>query len=46
MEFCQVYKKPNISVKRIYQLKNFDINFKGCHLDCQFGTHTSKLVAS
>ena len=27
-------KKPNIFGARIYQLKNFDMNFKGCYLGC------------
>ena len=35
MELYQVYQTSNIFVERIYQLKNFDMNFKGCHLGCQ-----------
>ena len=27
-------KFSNIFVERIYQQKNFDMNFKGCHLGC------------
>ena len=26
--------KPNIFVQRIYQLANFDMNFKDCHIGC------------
>ena len=46
MELYQVYQKSNIFVERIYRLKNFDMNSKGCHLGCQFRTHTRKLIAS
>ena len=40
MEFYQVYEKSNffirfikthIFVETVYQLKKFDMNFKGCH---------------
>ena len=40
------YQKSNNFVGRIYQLKNFDMNFKGCHLGCQLRTHTRKLIAN
>ena len=46
MDLYNVYQKSNIFVERIYQLKSFDINFKGCHLGCQFRTPTRKLKAS
>ena len=46
IELSQVYQKLNIFVERIYQLKNFDMNFKGYHLGCQFRNHTRKLIAS
>ena len=35
MELYQVYQKSNRFVEKIYQLKNFDMNFEGCHLSCQ-----------
>ena len=28
------FKNPSILAERIYKLKNFDMNFKGCHLGC------------
>ena len=56
VNFFIYLQKPNIFVERLYQLKNFDMNFKGCHLGClvyqistyttKFRTHTRKLVAS
>ena len=46
MELYQAYQKSNMFVERICQLKNFDMNFKGCHLGCLFRTHTRKLIAS
>ena len=38
--------KVKYFVERIYRLKNFDMYFEGCHLGCQFRTHTRKLITS
>ena len=46
MELYQVYQKSIVFVEIIYQWKNFDMNFKVCHLGCQFRTHTRKLIAT
>ena len=34
VNFFIYLKKPNIIMKIIYELKNFDMNFKGCDLGC------------
>ena len=33
-------------MERVCQLKNFEMNFKGCHLVYQFRNHTRKLIAN
>ena len=33
-QFFICLKRPGIFVQRIYQLKNFDMNLKGCYLGC------------
>ena len=38
--------KVNIFMERVCQLKNFEMNFKGCHLVYQFRNHTRKLIAN
>ena len=34
--FLNYLKRPNMFVEKIYQLKNFDMNLKSCHLGCLF----------
>ena len=33
-QFFYSFERSNIFVEKMYQLKNFDMNFKGRHLGC------------
>ena len=35
-QFFICLKRPGIFAQRIYQLKNFDMNLKGCYQSCLF----------